>query len=164
MRVLLIKMSSLGDVIHALPAVSDAYARGIRFDWVVEESFSAIPERHPAVENVLPIGWRRWRRNLLGSRTELSSFVKKLRAKQYDLILDAQGLLKSAAVLGLSRGNLKAGFSSSTAREGAAAAFYNRKITVATGQHAIDRQRQLFQERLGSRRNLLRRSGTPSGC
>ncbi|MCZ6618386.1 MAG: lipopolysaccharide heptosyltransferase I [Gammaproteobacteria bacterium] len=149
MRVLLIKMSSLGDVIHALPAVSDAHARGIRFDWVVEEAFAAVPARHPGVDNVLPISWRRWRGDLLAHRFELGAFVKKLRSERYDLILDAQGLLKSSVVLALSRGTLKAGFSTATAREGAAAAFYNRRIPVAVGQHAIDRQRQLFAAALG---------------
>ena len=61
MRVLLVKMSSLGDVVHALPAVTDAARHGIRFDWVVEEAFAAIPGQHAAVDNVLPISWRRWR-------------------------------------------------------------------------------------------------------
>ncbi len=149
MRVLLIKMSSLGDVIHALPAVTDAHARGFRFDWVVEEAFAAIPARHPGVDEVLPIAWRRWRKNLVTSRSELNNFVKKLRSKRYDLILDAQGLLKSAAVLALGRGTVKAGFSRSTAREGTASAFYQRRIAVARGRHAIDRQRQLFAEALG---------------
>ncbi|TDJ32369.1 MAG: lipopolysaccharide heptosyltransferase I [Gammaproteobacteria bacterium] len=149
MRVLLIKMSSLGDVIHALPAVSDAHARGIRFDWVVEEAFATVPARHPGVENVLPIAWRRWRTDLFANRFELSTFVKKLRSERYDLVLDAQGLLKSGAILALSRGTLKAGFSRRTAREGATAVFYQRRISVALGQHAIDRQRQLFAGALG---------------
>ncbi len=149
MRVLLVKMSSLGDVIHALPAVTDASVKGIRFDWVVEEAFAAIPTLHPGVDNVLPIAWRRWRKNLMADRSELGEFVKNLRSETYDLILDAQGLLKSAAVLMLARGTLKVGFSSNSAKEGAAAAFYNRKIPVATGQHAIDRQRQLFAGALG---------------
>ena len=149
MRVLLIKMSSLGDVIHALPAVSDAHSRGIQFDWVVEEAYAAIPARHPGVVDVLPIAWRRWRGNLLASRSELGTFVKKLRSKRYDLILDAQGLVKSGAVLALSQGTFKVGFSRTTAREGVAAAFYQRTIAVAKGQHAIDRQRQLFAGALG---------------
>ncbi len=149
MRVLLIKMSSLGDVIHALPAVSDAHARGIRFDWVVEEAFAAVPARHPGVENVLPIAWRRWRTDLFASRSELNTFVKKLRSERYDLVLDAQGLLKSGVILALSRATLKAGFSRRTAREGVATVFCQRRITVALGQHAIDRQRQLFAGALG---------------
>ncbi|MCZ6853349.1 MAG: lipopolysaccharide heptosyltransferase I [Gammaproteobacteria bacterium] len=149
MRVLLVKMSSLGDVIHALPAVTDAHARGFRFDWVVEEAFSAIPARHPGVAEVLPIAWRRWRKNLMTNRSELSFFVRRLRSQRYDLILDAQGLLKSAAVLALGRGTLKVGFSRRAAREGTASAFYQRRIAIAGGQHAIDRQRQLFAEALG---------------
>ena len=64
MRVLLIKMSSLGDVIHALPAVSDAAAQGVVFDWVVEEAFAPIAAAHPGVRQVLPIAWRRWRKLL----------------------------------------------------------------------------------------------------
>ena len=61
-RVLLIKMSSLGDVIHTLPAVSDASLNGAHIDWVVEEAFADIPASHPGVQRVLPIAWRRWRR------------------------------------------------------------------------------------------------------
>ena len=63
MRILLIKLSSLGDVIHALPAVQDAWLvnKDIHFDWVIEEAFAEIPQWHSAVERVFPIGQRRWR-------------------------------------------------------------------------------------------------------
>ena len=103
MRVLLIKMSSLGDVVHTLPAVTDAARHGVVFDWVVEEAFAAIPEAHPAVRRVLPIAWRRWRKALIGDRAELAAFARSLREERYDLILDAQGLIKSAAVALLGR-------------------------------------------------------------
>lgn len=149
MRVLLVKMSSLGDVIHALPAVSDAAARGVRFDWVVEEAFADIPARHPAVDRVLPIAWRRWRRNLGRDRRALGRFVTRLRERRYDLVLDAQGLFKSAAVTAMARGRRKAGFSRSSAREGGAAAFYHVRLPVPREQHAIVRQRQLFAAALG---------------
>ncbi len=144
MKALLIKMSSMGDVVHALPAVTDAAAAGVRFDWVVEEAFAPIPALHPAVENVVPIGWRRWRRDLWRTRGEVRDFFRNLRACEYDLVLDAQGLLKSAVVLARSRGRDKVGFDRRTARESLAASFYQRRATVATGQHAVDRQRQLF--------------------
>lgn len=64
MRVLIIKTSSLGDVIHTLPALTDAAHAipGIRFDWVVEEGFAEIPSWHPAVDQVIPVAIRRWRR------------------------------------------------------------------------------------------------------
>lgn len=149
MRVLLVKMSSLGDVVHALPAVTDAAARGVRFDWVVEEAFAAIPGWHPAVDAVLPIAWRRWRRRLRAERRPLAAFVSALRAREYDLILDAQGLLKSAAVTALGRAPRRAGFAFTSAREPAAAFAYGRRVPVPTGGHAVDRLRDLFAAALG---------------
>jgi heptosyltransferase-1 len=149
--VLLIKMSSLGDVVHTLPALTDAAAQGVRFDWVVEEAFADIPARHPGVANVLPISWRRWRSSLLASRRELASFVSALRTQRYDLVLDAQGLIKSGIVTGLARGAVKAGFAQRSAREGAAAVFYDQRIEVPKGQHAVDRLRHLFATALGYR-------------
>lgn len=144
MRVLLVKMSSLGDVVHALPAVTDAAAQGVRFDWVVEEAFAAIPGWHPAVEHVLPIAWRRWRRHLLAERAPLAAFARSLRERDYDLILDAQGLLKSAAITALARAPVRAGFGFTAAREPAAAFAYGRRVSVPKGGHAVDRLRQLF--------------------
>jgi heptosyltransferase-1 len=149
MRVLLVKMSSLGDVVHALPAVSDAAAHGVRFDWVVEEAFAAIPARHPAVDRVIPIAWRRWRRNLWRDRGELRAFAARLREVRYDLVLDAQGLIKSAAVTVAARAGAKAGLSRASAREGMAALAYDRPVAVARGAHAIDRLRALFAGALG---------------
>jgi heptosyltransferase-1 len=149
LKVLLVKMSSLGDVVHALPAVTDAAAHGVEFHWVVEEAFADIPACHPAVSHVLPIGWRRWRRSLLANRQELRAFISRLRAEQYDLVLDAQGLIKSGIVTGLARGRAKAGFAQHSAREGGAALFYERRIPVPGNQHAIDRLRQLFAAALG---------------
>ena len=149
MRVLLVKMSSLGDVVHALPAVTDAAAHGIEFDWVVEEAFADIPARHPAVASVIPIGWRRWRHALVANRGEIRDFVSRLRSRQYDLVLDAQGLIKSGVVAGLARGRGKAGLSPQAAREGAAALFYERRFRIPTGQHAVDRVRQLFASAFG---------------
>ncbi len=144
MRVLLVKMSSLGDVVHALPAVSDAAGHGIHFDWVVEEAFAAIPGWHPGVHKVLPIAWRRWRRHVLAERHSLAGFVRTLRGENYDLVLDAQGLYKSAVVTRLSRARQRAGFGFTSAREPAAAFAYQRRVGVARGGHAVDRLRALF--------------------
>jgi heptosyltransferase-1 len=149
--VLLVKMSSLGDVVHVLPAITDAAAHGIRFDWVVEEAYADIARRHSAVANVLPIGWRRWRHSLRASRGELTAFISRLRTEHYDLVLDAQGLIKSGVLAGLARGSAKAGFAQRSAREAAAAVFYERRIPIPRNQHAIDRLRQLFGLALGYR-------------
>lgn len=148
-RVLLVKMSSLGDLVHALPAVTDAAAHGIRFDWVVEEAFAAVPALHPAVSNVLPIAWRRWRRQLWRDRGELAAFFRRLRSERYDLVLDAQGLLKSAVVSAAARGAERAGFDRSSARESLAAFGVKRAIAVPREAHAILRQRALFAGALG---------------
>lgn len=148
MHVLLVKMSSLGDVVHALPAVTDAAGHGVRFDWVVEEGFSDIPARHPAVVDVLPIAWRRWRRSLVASRGEMAAFARRLRQRRYDLVLDAQGLVKSGVVVAVARGQHKAGFAIGSARESAAAAFYEQRHRVARQAHAVDRIRRLFASAL----------------
>ena len=102
MRVLVVKMSSLGDVIHTLPALGDAVNAlpGIRFDWVVEEAFAEIPEWHSAVERVIPFAFRRWRKRPLKnfSGPEWHEARRALRSRDYDAVIDAQGLLKSAIV------------------------------------------------------------------
>ena len=144
MRVLLIKMSSLGDVVHTLPAVTDAAATGVEIDWVVEEAFAAIPLAHPGVRKVLPIAWRRWRKNLAAERGALGEFVRTIRAENYDLILDAQGLIKSAAVSVLGRGSERVGLNFTSAREPWSSFSANRRVTVPVGDHAVKRLRRLF--------------------
>ena len=109
MKVLVIKTSSLGDVIHTLPALTDAAAAipGVGFDWVVEEAFAEVPAWHPAVRRVIPIALRRWRRAIRKALTggEVAAFVDALRSQRYDCVVDAQGLLiKSALVALLARG------------------------------------------------------------
>jgi heptosyltransferase-1 len=109
MKVLLVKMSSLGDVFHALPAVQDAYQQvpSIEFHWLVEEAFADIPSWHPAVTKVIPIAWRRWRKNLSNPdvRAEMKSFYQDLRTTEYDVVLDAQCLIKSAVVTRMAKGS-----------------------------------------------------------
>lgn len=147
MRVLLIKTSSLGDIVHTLPALTDALAANpaIRFDWVVEEGFVEIPSWHPAVEQVIPVAIRRWRKNIIQTwrNGEWRAFKDKLHQQHYDLVIDAQGLLKSAW---LTRGFKVPviGYSRQSAREPIASYFYDRHINVAPYLHAVERTRQLF--------------------
>lgn len=148
LRVLVVKTSSLGDVVHALPAVHDACARGAQIDWVVEEAFADIPRLHPSVNRVIPVAWRRWRKNLRASRDEMRAFYAQLREHSYDVVIDGQGLIKSALVSSLANGPIQ-GFSHTTAREPWAAFFYRKGHAVPRAQHAIDRQRQLFAAVLG---------------
>ncbi len=152
MHVLLVKTSSLGDLIHSFPALTDAARAipGIRFDWLVEEAFAEVPAWHPAVAEVIPIATRRWRRNWRRAWRggDLSAFRRRLRQQQYDLVLDAQGLIKSALPACLARGP-RAGLSSRSARESLAAWFYQRQYEVPRDRHAIERVRQLFAAALG---------------
>ncbi|MBF8729383.1 MULTISPECIES: lipopolysaccharide heptosyltransferase I [Pseudomonas] len=147
MRVLIIKTSSLGDVIHTLPAITDAAHAlpGIRFDWVVEEGFAEIPSWHPAVDQVIPVAIRRWRKNLWQTikSGEWKAFKQRLRARKYDLVIDAQGLVKSAWLTRYVKAPV-AGLDRYSAREGWASRFYDRRLSVAVGQHAVERVRQLF--------------------
>lgn len=152
MRVLLIKTSSMGDVIHTLPALTDAGKAipDIQFDWVVEEAFAEIPTWHPLVSEVIPIHLRRWRRELFEKQTRLEwqQLREKLRDKQYDIILDAQGLTKSALLAFLAKGE-RVGLGFRSARESLAALAYQRRCTVNFYQHAIVRMRNLFSQALG---------------
>lgn len=152
MRVLLIKTSSLGDVIHALPALTDAARAlpGIRFDWVVEEGFAEIPTWHPAVDNVIPVAIRRWRKNLWQTfkSGEWSRFKQNMKNARYDLVIDAQGLFKSAWLTRYANAPV-AGLDRHSAREPLASRFYDRPAAVAKGQHAVERLRQLFALALG---------------
>ena len=155
MRILLIKMSSMGDVFHTFPALTDAQQAipGLVVDWVVEEAFAEIPAWHPVVERVLPINLRQWRKQPFTKKTreQKNAFFNKVNEQQYDLVLDAQGLLKSAWVvrqINAPKEVLKAGLDWSSAREKLASVFYDRKINVAKDQHAITRLRELFAKAL----------------
>lgn len=143
-RALLIKMSSLGDVVHALPAVTDAAEHGVRFDWVVEEGFAPVAALHPGVHTVIPVAWRRWRKDLSGHREAMRRFWGRLREQRYDVVLDSQGLIKSAAVSRMASGAIRAGFSRDSAREGVSALVLDKAVHVPRDLHAIERQRRLF--------------------
>ncbi|MFE8101388.1 lipopolysaccharide heptosyltransferase RfaC [Brenneria goodwinii] len=148
MRVLVIKTSSMGDVLHTLPALTDAMhaLSGVQFDWVVEEGFAQIPSWHPAVSRVIPVALRRWRKSWFSAQTrqERARFKQLLREKHYDAVIDAQGLIKSAAlVTRLARGK-KHGLDCKSAREPLASWFYNYRHRVSRQQHAVERVRELF--------------------
>ena len=152
MHVLIIKLSSLGDVIHTLPALTDATRAlpGIRFDWVVESAYAEIPAWHPAVDQVLPVSLRQWRKQLWHTWRSgtWQNFRQHLRARYYDQIIDAQGLLKSAALAYQAHG-LRSGLAADSAREPLAAWVYQQRHTVPRDQHAVTRLRQLFALSLG---------------
>src|SRR5438552_907846 len=107
-RILLIKTSSLGDVVHNLPVASDIHRQfpDATIDWVVEEAFAPIVSLHPSVRRVIPVAVRRWRRRLLWPATwkEIAEFRRSSRAEYHDAVIDTQGLVKSAVIARATRG------------------------------------------------------------
>ena len=150
--ILIIKTSSLGDVIHNLPVVTDIckHVPEARIDWVVEEGFVDIPALHPRVDRVIPVATRRWRGALFKPSTwrEFGKFRRKLRARDYDAVLDTQGLIKSALLSVLAKGP-SYGQDRKSAREPPAAWCYRHTYTVARGRHAVVRNRDLAAQALG---------------
>ena len=151
MKILLIKTSSMGDLVHTLPALTDAgkVHPGIIFDWVVEENLADIPRMHPLVRRVIPISLRQWRKKILTTNTfrGFKSLKATIAEETYDLIIDAQGLVKSAILLCLMRGKT-AGLDWNSAREKWASLFYQEKHTVNFHQHAVIRMRSLMSQAL----------------
>jgi heptosyltransferase-1 len=145
-------MSSLGDVIHNFPAVSDIrrWRPDVRVHWVVEEQYVPLVALHPGVHRIVPVALRRWRRMSLAARTwrELRTFRAAVRATRYDAIVDSQGLLKSAWVCTLAEGR-RTGFGPRTAREAVAARFYDDRLEFAPEVHKIERYRALAASALG---------------
>ena len=146
-RILLVKTSSLGDLIHSFPALTDAARAipGVEFHWLVEEAFAEVPAWHPTVSKVIPIALRRWRRSWRAAwrKGELSAFKRSLQAHEYDLVIDAQGLLKSAVPAWMAHG-VSVGYDRSSIREPMASRLYRRCFSVSRDLHAIERIRRLF--------------------
>ena len=148
--ILLIKTSSLGDVLHNFPVVTDIckHVPEARIDWVVEEKFSLLPALHPGINRAIPTAIRRWRKSLWKSRGEIQALRNNLRACHYDFVLDTQGLLKSALIARCAPA-VRCGFDWKSAREPLASLFYERTYFVAKNQHAVERNRQLAGQALG---------------
>jgi heptosyltransferase-1 len=151
-RLLIVKTSSMGDVIHALPLAADlaqAFPQAT-IDWLVEEAFAAIPAMSRHVTAVHRVALRRWRHAPLASahRGEIARLKRELRAARYDLVIDAQGLLKSAWIARWANAPV-AGFSSASARERLASRFYRTRFDIPRTLHAVDRCRALGALALG---------------
>ncbi|MBX2808107.1 MAG: lipopolysaccharide heptosyltransferase I [Cellvibrionaceae bacterium] len=151
MRVLIIKLTSMGDLMHALPALSDAQQHypDIEFDWVVDENFAQVPLWHPRVRRVIKTAHRRWKKNLSAAikQGQLQAFYRQLNRERYDVIVDLQGNLKSACVAWLRQGKVH-GYDRGSCREKPAHWAYACKHAVAKQQHAVVRQRQLMAKAL----------------
>lgn len=150
--IMFIKTSSLGDVVHHMPAVTDARRRwpDARMTWVVEEAFAPLARLHPAVNEVIPVSTRRWRSQLLRPETwtEVSAFKARLRSIKAEKVIDTQGLIRSALIARTATGE-RHGYNASSIREPMASWFYDVKHAVARDQHAVTRNRLLTGLSLG---------------
>lgn len=144
--ILFVKTSSLGDVVHNCPAVSDAARAlpGAAIDWIVEEPFAGIAAMHRAVRRVIPVAVRRWRSALWKPSvwSEIGTWRGRVRAERYDAVVDTQSLVKSALICTLARGE-RHGMDRASARESLAAAFYHVRHAVRRDLHAVERNRLL---------------------
>ena len=153
MEVLFIKTSSLGDVIHHLPALTEARARrpDARFAWVVEEAFAPLVRLHPALDLAIPVAGRQWRSAPLEAATwrGIAEFRRALNGRVYDEVIDTQGLFfKSALIARYARGR-RHGYNVESVKERAASWLYDVRHQVDRNQHAIARNRALTGRALG---------------
>jgi heptosyltransferase-1 len=147
MHALFVKLTSMGDLIHALPALTDAsrMVPGLSFDWVIEKNFSEVALWHPAVKKIIPTSHRKWRKNLWQSlkNKEIYQFLHLLRQEKYDLVIDGQSSLKSAAVSLLSKG-VRHGLDRNSCRERVVPMAYQKQHFVSKNLHAVTRLRLLL--------------------
>ena len=151
-RVLFVKLSSLGDVVHHMPAVTDlARARpGAHIAWAVEEAYLPLVKLHPAVVEAFAVALRSLRRRPLSPSmwSRLGATRRALRDGRWDFVVDTQGLMKSAVVARFARAP-SFGLDKASARERGAARFYDVKLAVPRGLHAVERNRRLVAQVFG---------------
>lgn len=151
-RILIVKTTSMGDVIHALPVVEDIlqYYPDVHIDWLVEESFADIPRLHPRVQQVFTVAVRRWRKQWWRWQTwrEISAVKRAVAAQPYDFVLDLQGLVKSAVMSTWAQGP-RHGYDKHSIREPLASRFYQLTYAIPYRQHAVIRMRTLAALALG---------------
>ena len=159
LNILLVRVSSLGDVLHNLPMVADILRHhpDARIDWVVEEGYVSLVRLNPNVRRIIPWGLRRWRKSLgkKETRAEIRAFFKSLREQEYDYVFDTQGLLKTGIIMGAARikpGGAKVGLangSEGSGYEGISRFFHTRSIALDPRTHAVARGRMVAAAALG---------------
>jgi len=156
MNILLVRVSSLGDVLHNMPIVADIkrHFPEAKIDWVVEEGYVSLVRLNPMVRNILPWGLRRWRKSLgkKETRAEIGAFFRQLREVQYDYVFDTQGLLKTGIIMGAARGRHKVGLangSEGSGYEGISRIFHSKSIPLDPRTHAVARGRLVVGAALG---------------
>lgn len=149
MNILLVRLSSMGDLVHTLPAISDLarHRSDIQLDWLCEAAFADIARLHPFVRHVHTLTWRQWRKNLFQAATyqQIVALKHHLQIQNYQQVIDSQGLIKSAVFARFAGVPIK-GFDKYSARESWAAYAYQQHYAVKKGEDAVWRNRQLFAQ------------------
>lgn len=145
MKILVVKLSSLGDILHMFPAASDLrrHFPTAEIHWLVEPAFAEVAAWHSAISKVITVPLRAHKKSWWKIPALLSKLRQQLHAENYDIVLDAQGLLKSALLSRLA-GVAVFGFAANTAREPLAARLYKKSASVQKGVHVIEKNRQLI--------------------
>lgn len=150
MKILVVRLSSLGDILHLFPAISDLRRRhpDAEIHWLVEPAFAELAGWHQGVDRVIPVPLRAHKKTWWKIPALLGKLGRQLRAEDYDIVLDAQGLLKSA-LLARRAGKPVWGFAAGSARESLAANLYRKTAAVPDGLHVIDKNRRLVAQLFG---------------
>ncbi len=148
MKIAIVKLSAMGDIIHAMVALQFIKKAdpNIEIDWIVEESFIQILENNPHIDNILPVNLK----SIKKDKKQIFNEIKKIKSyakNSYDLVIDAQGLIKSAITSKL-LGKKVVGFSNNSIREGVASYFYQQKVEIAYEANAIERNIKVLCEPL----------------
>ncbi len=164
MKILLVKLSSMGDIFHTYPALTDLHTRHpeAELTWLVDKSFEKIAQWHPFVKRTIALPLRKIKKEGYSAhKADLQSAITELKAEKFDCIIDAQGLLKSALLCRKAYGP-KHGYGFSSIREKAASLFYNKRWNVSRDLHAIDRIRLLFAQSLNYSLEGINYQGLPA--
>lgn len=148
-RFLVIRLSSIGDIVHALPAVA-ALAESFpaaEIDWVVETRYAGLLQGNPSLARIIDLNTLGWRRSLLARKTwqQIRDGVRELRAREYDAVLDFQGLWKSAVLTLLTRSERRIGFDRHELREGTAGIIYTHRVDTGNRTHVIEKNLALVE-------------------
>ncbi|MGJ0430400.1 lipopolysaccharide heptosyltransferase I [Methylobacter sp.] len=151
MRIAIVKLSALGDIVHAMVALQfiKAALPDSRIDWVVEERFAGVLKDNPDIDNVLTVNLKSLKTNKMSVFRQLKT-IRGYAVNNYDLVIDAQGLIKSA-VTARFLGKRVAGFDADSIREKAASWFYDVKVACAYDANTVDRNATVLSEPLGIR-------------
>lgn len=150
MKICIVKLSAMGDIVHAMVALEfiKRHLPDSKIDWIVESGFKGVLENNPNIDNILPLSLKSIKTNKFAIFSQIK-LVREYAKNNYDIVIDAQGLLKSSIVAKLLGAKVIAGFDKESTREGIASIFYNKKVSIAYDENTIDRNVRVLCQPLG---------------